>query len=768
MSAVVASGLGLVTALGSNVDATFDNILAGKHGVSEVEAWDTSLYATHLAAEIKFPLAYSDSRFVKTLDRGHSLLLAAVKEALVEAGLYGKTQGLKVGVIVGTSLAGMKSMQLYDAQLYNENSVLTEHLVNQPLHLCADLVAKEFDFIGPRQVISTACTASTIAVGCAVAMLRNGKADVVIAAGCDPLSTISYTGFSCMRNMSHEPSAPFSEPIGLTLGEGAGAIVLEKEEMAQTRKKSFYVYVRDYMFTADAYHVTNPEPRGTATQHLINSLLKKSDITIKDIDYINLHGTGTSGNDLTETKIIDQLFYQHGNSVACSSTKGATGHTLGAAGIIESVLTVKAMHANKLLPTANYKEPRKGCSLNCVPNSSQSATINTAFVQNFAFGGNNAAILMSKQKPAVSSKVKPRVVVTGMSAVTPLGYDFAEVCKNIAAGVSALKDIYSDSYKRYFKAAKLDDFNLRNFVKADARRMDRLTQITVAATYLALADSGLGRKAFAESYIGLVSGTMFGHGESNLNFHRDILTKSPDKIDPYGFPNTVTNAGTGQAAIVNRLKGCNIALSMGQASGLAAIQLAYELIQDGLHPIIVAGGADELIDYMLYGYYRSGLSRGNSKQPVQLLDRLSLNEGASYFVLEEYQHAIDRGAHIYAEIIDCDSFATNTPNNSVSFDALSQQLERFLAKNTAITSLENVYGSSLNYKKFSENEMVILSKLIGEHIGVTNLHHQMGMSAMTSAISFGLACAAQNQYSLVNAASLGGSYYSTLVKKWRN
>ncbi len=769
MSTIAVTGLGLITALGPDVESSFQQIKRGKNGISPVKAWDVSNYETKLAAEIKFPIPTSHINTNTLLDRGHKLLLSVVEQALKDANLLNHTKTLKIGIIIGTSLAGMDSMQRYDKELcYNKKGNLRQ-LINQPNHFTADIVADTFHLTGPKLVISTACTASTIAIGCSIALLRNGAADMIIAAGCDHLSTISYTGFSCMKNMSTQPAAPYSLPIGLTLGEGAGAIILERLDKTDKKRKMKYAYASNYMFTADGYHATSPDPRGHATSFLLKKLIEKSNITPMDIDYINMHGTGTLGNDATETSIIEKLFYSNGHSIPVSSIKGAVGHTLGAAGIVESVLTIKAMQEDILLPTVNYKTKRQKCTLDYIPNQARKASLKHTIVQNFAFGGNNAAILFSSQKENIQNTNKKRVVVTGMSVISPLGNSFEEIYENIQCGTSAITDYYSEEFKRYFKSAKLDDFNPRNFIKLNTRRMDKLSQLIVSATYLTLKNAKINSNIKNDDPIGLITGTMFGHAQSNLDFHREILTKHPSNIDPIKFPNTVLNAGTGQASIVNRLKGCNIALSMGQGSGLAAIELAYQLIQDGLHSSIIAGGADELFDYLLFNYYYSGLSRSNSTKPVKNMDRLILNEGASYFMLEEHDHAVSRGAHIYAELETCDTtsleFSVYSKNKNTK-DQVEYFLNNFFSKSKTHNEIDKIYTSSLNYKGFIDLESHLLSKLTNNTPPIVDLHNQIGISALTSAVSFGLSCISNDNRSLINSASLGGTYYSALIKKW--
>ncbi|MES2203619.1 MAG: beta-ketoacyl-[acyl-carrier-protein] synthase family protein [Pseudomonadota bacterium] len=768
MTPIAVTGLGLITALGKNLSSTYERLILGEHGISQVAAWDVSDYATKCAAEIKFPLPINFSeKAEKNLDRGHKLLLSAVDEALQDAGITtDQLQGLRVGIVVGTSLAGMESMQTYDTQLFQHLKTETRHLYNKPLHVSADLIAKKYNLFGPKMVVSTACTASTIAIGIAIAWLRQNKADIVIAAGCDQLSRISYTGFSCMRNMSDEASSPFSEKIGLTLGEGAGAIILQKNN---DHKIKSYGYASEYMFSADAYHPTSPDPKGQATEWLLTQLLNKANLNVSDIDYINLHGTGTSGNDATESSVIERMFYQKGNAVPTSSIKGALGHTLGAAGIVESVLTIKAMSENILLPTANFISPRDGCRLNYIENKTQQKNIQHAIVQNFAFGGNNAALLFSKLPMKRASVNKKRVVVTGMSAISALGYNLQIIKENIERGQKGIKDYYSPEYDRYFRAAKIEKFNSTDFIKINTRRMDRLSQLIVSAVHKTLLDASLPTKELMAEPVGLISGTMFGHAESNLNFHRDILTKHPSEIDPFKFPNTVANAGSGQASVISRLKGCNIAIGAGQGSGLAAIQLAYELIQDNRHKAIIAGGADELIDYILFNYWQAGLIRSHATHPVTIFDRPAFNEGASYFMLEDYEYARARGAHIYAEITDAhmSTIALEVGVAQPSLQHVKSDINAMIERHNLKQKIKKIYTSPLPYKQFAQVEREFYKETLHNSDSFyINTHDAIGLSAMTTALNFGLACLDHDD-AIVNAASLGGTHWSMLVKPWK-
>lgn len=776
---IVVTGLGMVTALGNTVAKTWQKVTEGCQGVGQITAWDTQSYPIKIAAQIKNDVAaLLQTQQVTVRDRCHQLALLATQEAVADARLNkAKFAREKYGVAVGTSLAGMVSMQNYDQDWVAKQKGKITALYDQPMHVCADLIAKEFDFAGPRVVVSTACTASTIAIAQAMMLLRAGQVDCMLVCGCDPLAYFSFCGFTSMRNVAAQPCSPFSEQTGLSLGEGAGVLVLEQLSSAQQRNATIYAELIDCALTSDAYHPTSPEPTGKNQRRLILTALSRSQVAIEEVDYINAHGTGTQGNDAIESMAIAEVVANKNNTIAVSSIKGALGHTLGAAGAIEAVLTIKAIAEGSVPPTANFVSNRAHCQLNYTPNKAVPKDINIAITENFAFGGNNAAVVLGNyRRHNIRSilNMDKRVVITGIGMTTPLGHESQQVFDHINRGVTAI-DQYISSEGGHYLTALLGDFSRACAINTDIRRADRLSQMIVVASALAAKDARLKINRHNADRIGIVVGTMSGHASTNLQFHREILSVGPAKVNPILFPNTVLNAGAGLASINLQAKGCNVALSQGQASGLCALTCAYELIKDDMADVVIAGGADEINDYLLSCYAAAGLIRTSNKSGRKLMtDKIILGEGAGFVVLESHSSAQQRNASIYGELLGYNQ--NGDTSVKVNNDHV-QQLIRHCIENASskarkpLTEINEIVLANHHYQQHYRAEQKVISQLfVDKTLNTYRMNDYFGVSAATNVIGLGLLLTANKAVPakptknyLINSASIGGANISVIV-----
>ncbi len=644
---VAITGLGAVTALGQNVQEMWEKILQGQHGITHIKAWDMVHYRYKMAGrvpQIDFR-KYFSGKEIKRMDPAHLLAILAARMALADSGLLQTQLNKKrVGLFMGTSLSGMISGQKYHQRLVKQKPGGVTALLNYPMRVLLDRLCAEFGFLGPRSLISTACTASTIAIAHAVAALKLDQVDCVLVGGVDPLCEFSFAGFSSMHNMSQEVCAPFSHPVGLNLGEGAGMLVLEKMDSALKRNAKIYAALSGYALCTDAYHFTAADP--SSAGQLILKAMQNSGDPSGHLDYINAHGTGTLSNDAIEVKGIHRALGDKAKTVPVSSVKGAIGHTLGAAGAIEAIITALAVYHNQAPPTANFKETRVGCcNVHHVKNQAEPTLINVALTQNFAFGGNNAALVLKKPLPNfVPPLARPaaRVVITGMGVISPLGVGHHGFLSGLENG-------------RHGFSLKPIDYTTMS--QADFRRIDRLGALTLCAVEMAFKDAGLALSKEVSATTGIAIGTDCGPLESTAQFNLPIALGQAAQVNPILFPNTVLNAGAGLTAIHLKLKGPNIALNIGEASGLRAIAYAYDLIRLGDAKRMIAGGADECSATKLNAYAailkatrRGALPQGS--YPFDLRrTAMVLGEGAVFLTLESLDEALQRGVPILAEVI---------------------------------------------------------------------------------------------------------------------
>lgn len=664
---VAVTGVGMVTSLGGDTESVWARLVAGETGIGDEVPWAADRYATRRAAVV--PDEVLSSRLTRKerrrLDRCHALTLLAARAALSDGNLgNGAVDPDRAGLYLGSSLGGMLSGMRYYRQRLASRARCTAALVNYPFHVCLDILYADTGFRGPGNLVATACTASTVAAAQGVEALRSGAADIVLTGGVDPICEFSFAGFAAMQNVSSEPCAPFSEPPGLTLGEGAVFLVLERLDHAEARGADILAEVLGYNLNADAYHPTAPDPSGSTQQRLLSGALAAAGLTPGDIAYVNAHGTGTVPNDATESQAIAAVLGNHAARVAVSSTKGATGHMLGGAGAMELAATVLAVSRETAPPTANFTTVREGCTLDYVPGKGRSVPVPAAVSQNFAFGGNNAALAVCRPglfpPPPAPEPLVP--VITGMGVIAPTGIGRQAFSRALESGETGIRSADDPAFPDtpVHLAAYVDGFRPAKLTRANLRRADRVGQFTVCAAELALADAGLKISRELSERAGICIGTSRGPVESCRAFYHDIALDRPEAANPKLFPNTVLNAGAGLAAVTFRLKGLNVATTVGAASGLHAMALAADLIRTGKADVVLAGGCDELTPWVIEGYAAgrqlSPLAGTSSdEEGLWLHDErcngMVLGEGCALVVLESRQFAESRGARPIAEVV---------------------------------------------------------------------------------------------------------------------
>lgn len=401
MSRIVVTGMGMITAVGLDKETTFDNILAGKTGVDTISSFDASNYSVQIAAEIKDfdPATVMDKKEIKKADRFIQLGLKAAKEAMAEAG-FEKGEYESFGVSCASGIGGLPAIE--------KNSVIIEtrgprrvspfFIPSALVNMLGGFTSIEFGLKGPNIGSVTACAAGTHAVTDAYKTIKCGMADKMLVVGGEAaISPIGIAGFANMKALStrNDDPAHASRPFdkdrdGFIMGEGAGALVLEKYEDAVARGAKIYGEIVGVGESGDANHITTPTLDGP-----LRAMKMAWEMAGKpNIDYVNAHGTSTPTNDKNETAAIKQLLADHIPLV--SSTKGATGHCLGAAGTIESVISLMAMDKGILPPTLNFVDGGEDCDLDYIPNEPRKADIEYVMKNSFGFGGTNGVIIFKK------------------------------------------------------------------------------------------------------------------------------------------------------------------------------------------------------------------------------------------------------------------------------------------------------------------------------------------------------------------------------------
>ncbi|MGE5699975.1 MAG: beta-ketoacyl-ACP synthase II [Deltaproteobacteria bacterium] len=409
MRRVVVTGMGAVTPLGIGVAPTWEAILAGRSGVSHITKFDTAEFPTRIAAEVKGfnPEDFVDRKEIKRMDPFIQIAMAAAHLAMADAGLsLDDRTGPRTGVFVGSGLGGLGTLEHYHkAYLEGGARKISPFFIPMLIsNLAPGHIAMKYGAKGPNITTTTACAASSHAIGEALEAIRRGACDAVIAGGTESTITpMGLGGFCAMKALSTrngDPAAasrPFDKDRdGFVMGEGAAMLILEELEAAKRRGAKIYAELLGYGASADAYHVTAPAPGGEGAVRCMQAALADGRVDPGDVEYINAHGTSTPYNDLYETMAIKTVFKDHSSRLMVSSTKSMTGHLLGAAGAIESVFSVLAVRDGAVPPTINYETPDPECDLDYVPNTARNRPIRYALSNSFGFGGTNSCLLFGR------------------------------------------------------------------------------------------------------------------------------------------------------------------------------------------------------------------------------------------------------------------------------------------------------------------------------------------------------------------------------------
>jgi 3-oxoacyl-[acyl-carrier-protein] synthase II len=414
MRRVVITGIGLITPIGNDLEATWSALLAGKSGAAPITLFDTTRFATKFACEVKGwdPSQFFDKREVKHIDRFLQFGVAAGMMAVADAGLGTRVpagEEDRWGAYIGSGLGGVQTIEdTFAAQAAKgpRHGVSPYFVTDIIINEAPGMISIRTGATGPNFSHVSACSSGAHAIGEAMRAIRHGYADGMIAGGAEATITIlGIGGFNAMRAMSTRNAAPeqASRPFdrdrdGFVIGEGAGVVVLEELEHAKRRGARIYAELVGYAANSDAHHVAAPAPDHRGAQACFRTALKDAKLDPSAIGYINAHGTSTELNDKNETIAVKAVFGDHARELPISSTKSMTGHALGAAGGIEAGITALALTRGVLPPTTNYETPDPDCDLDYVPNHARELRVDAAMSNSFGFGGTNAALVMTRYK----------------------------------------------------------------------------------------------------------------------------------------------------------------------------------------------------------------------------------------------------------------------------------------------------------------------------------------------------------------------------------
>ena len=402
------TGLGAVTPIGADAPSTWRAAVAGESGIDFIRAFDASEFPVRIAAEVKDfdPTQVASPKDARRLDRNVLLSLGAAREAVADAQLDGVYTPDRVGILFGTAIGGFIGI-LEQAEVLRERGadrVAPTFLPNVLVDTASGQLAIALGFRGPNYAPVSACATGSTAVGEAAELIKRGDADAVLAGGAEGcIHPLILAGFCAMRGLAAEDEHPprASRPFdatraGFVMGEGACVLVLEELEAAERRGATIYAEILGYAMSNDAHHLAQPDPESVGVAEMMHRALERAGIEPQQVGYVNAHGTSTPLGDAAETRAIKKVFGDHAYELAVSSTKSVTGHCFGAAGAIEAMMCVRAVHDGVLPPTMNYVQPDPDCDLDYVPNEARRVQVDVALSNAMGLGGHNGCVLVGR------------------------------------------------------------------------------------------------------------------------------------------------------------------------------------------------------------------------------------------------------------------------------------------------------------------------------------------------------------------------------------
>ena len=398
---VVITGIGVFCSIGKNAGEFTQSLRNGRSGIGTITLFDTSKYPCRIGAEIRDYRAegFFKKKELKKLSRADQFGLIASEEAVKASGIHSYPSE-EVGVCLGAGAGGMFEAETYHREVLIKGRSRPSLLWPFIPSYTTDRVAERFGFSGPKFTITTACSSSATAIGYGADLIRSGKSKAVLCGGSEALTELTFGGFNSLKAMDPSPCKPFDRKrAGMSLGEGAGILILEDFDEAEKRGAHMLAEFLGYGIGGEAYHITAPEPTGMSEARIMKEAIEESGIAPAEVDDINAHGTGTPLNDKVESLSIRNVFGERAHCIPVSSIKSSVGHCLGAAGAIEAIASILSMVHQFIPPTLNYREGDEDCVLDYVPGEARGQKVNVVLSNSFAFGGNCTTLILRKYDP---------------------------------------------------------------------------------------------------------------------------------------------------------------------------------------------------------------------------------------------------------------------------------------------------------------------------------------------------------------------------------
>jgi 3-oxoacyl-[acyl-carrier-protein] synthase II len=622
---VVVTGIGMVSPLGLDAPSSLEGLFAGRSGIGQRTLFELAGARSTLAAEVRGLVAEADE------SRTDAMALRAAREALADAGLEPGASGL--GLIVGGTTAGMfetEELLVGLAGQAGSASLGDETMARLRTHPLSATVDRLVERLGPFELTATvccACSSGAVAAVLAAAWIEAGRVDRVLVGGSDALCRLTYAGFGALAVLSPEPCRPFDRRrSGLTLGEAAAFLVLERRESAATRGRKPRATLLGRAMAGEAHHITNPQPEGRTAARILADAVRSAGLGPRDVAYVNAHGTATPLNDGAEASAIRAAF---GDApVVVSSSKGQIGHTLGAAGAIEAVISVAAIERGLLPPTVGLEEPDRGVTIDLVRETRRVAPGFVALTCSFGFGGTGAALVLGPAGARSPPRARPaELVITGLGIVA----------RGRLLGSREAPSLFDDLVDEIAvdPSAELD--------AGRARRFDRAARLVATAVGAALVDADCSATSpLDRTRTAAIAGNAFGNVDGSMRFMRRVLEKGAALASPADFPNLVPSSPVSHAAIYHGLEGPALCTPDLSTSAESAFASALALVGSGDVEAAVAGSVEE----------KSELVERVLAPVLGVRSLAATDEGGACLVVETAAGAAARGARVVACVLE--------------------------------------------------------------------------------------------------------------------
>jgi 3-oxoacyl-[acyl-carrier-protein] synthase II len=763
---VVVCGVGAVTSFGEGARALWAGILSGQAAIGPVRGMPMDGYGTAIGGEVPavtrpgydYLAAFGGSEREPALD----FALRAAEEAVGQAALSGVSPE-RFGVAFGSCNGGLRSAEKLVRRRNEGTSPADDglHYLLVPPHAIAEALSGAFGLKGPALSVNTACASGAHAIAHAATLISSGRADAMLAGGADAFTETAFAGFTSLQSLSAKPAAPYSKDRdGLSLGEGAGMLILAEASVARAAGAPILAEVLGYGLSSDGYHATAPHPEGEGAARAIRGALLAAGIGADEVGYINGHGTGTPKNDSAESNAVRAALGEAADKTALSSSKSMVGHLLGAAGAVEAIVTVKALGEQTAPPTANFTGVDPKCGLDAVPDLGRQLAMNVALSNNFAFAGANACVAFGWPAGRRFTTPPPppaeKIVITGFAAITAAGNNAADLWRAWRAGTAL-----GTAQDQGPRVALVDFDPGARIPVRERRRMDRLSQLAVTACGDALDHAGL----TADERVGIVLGSGLGPMRSIEDFLQPILEGYPSQGSPAIFPNTVFNAAAGQVAMNVGAKGPTSTVTSGHAAGASALAIAFDLLRQHCADAVVCPAVEDLSPGVLDAYRALPLFAG---------DGYTLAEAGIALVLERESSARARGATVlgefagHAEASDALGIGRWAADGSGVERAMRGALEH---AGVGADELTAIWANAAGLERADAPEAKATARLGAApscpvHTPKATLGEPVGAGAHLSAVLAltGWHHGAPAGPELINASSLGGTHISLVLR----